>query len=202
MTKKATRPPRPPAAPPLPQGVPVDLAAQAFTAVTEAAARGELLGAGPLGDLLLLAERLDGPALLHTAWSSGAIDAHVLAVHVGRVWSMAEYPDAALGHPVWRRLFAAAGYTADGRPARPPAGPVELWRGSVPERRTDWSWTARRAVAEGYATGTGARRPTTGRLYRVLAPPPALLAHNTGRGEDEYVLDTHGLALTEVPLTR
>ncbi|MEW1552244.1 hypothetical protein, partial [Streptomyces tsukubensis] len=61
--------------------------------------------------------------------------------------------------------------------------------------------TTRRAVAEGYATGTGARRPRTGRLYRTVAPPTALLAYNTNRGEDEYVLDTTGLTITEVPLT-
>ena len=48
---------------------------------------------------------------------------------------------------------------------------MELWRGSVPERRTDWSWTTRRTVAQEYAAGTGVRRPTTGRLFRTLAPP-------------------------------
>ncbi|MCZ0983836.1 hypothetical protein O1L60_44545 [Streptomyces diastatochromogenes] len=54
----------------------------------------------------------------------------------------------------------------------------------------------------GYATGTGARRPPTGRLYRTTAPPCALLARNADRGEDEYVLDTNGLTIVEVPLTR
>jgi hypothetical protein len=62
--------------------------------------------------------------------------------------------------------------------------------------------TTRRAVAEGYATGTGARRPATGRLYRTIAPPSALLAHNTGRGEDEYVLDTDAPNIAQVPLAR
>ncbi|MEV6251278.1 hypothetical protein AB0M38_34700 [Streptomyces sp. NPDC051742] len=52
------------------------------------------------------------------------------------------------------------------------------------------------------ATGTGGRRPTTGKLYRVLAPPSALLARNNGRDENEYVLDTDTLHITEEPLTR
>lgn len=72
----------------------------------------------------------------------------------------------------------------------------------MPERRADWSWTTSRAVAEGYATGTGARRPSTGRLYRTIAPPSALFAHNTGRCEDEYVLDTDALTIARVPLAR
>ncbi|MEV4505443.1 hypothetical protein [Streptomyces klenkii] len=191
-----------PAATPLSQGEPRDLSAEAFAAVAEAAECGELLDAERFTELLLMAGRLDGPALLFDAWFGKTIDAGTLAAHVGRVWNMAEYPDAALDHSTWRRLFAAAGFTADGQTAERPAEPVELWRGSVPERRADWSWSTRRTVAEGYATGTGARRPTTGRLYRVVAPPSALLAYNSGRDEDEYVLDTDALAITEVPLTR
>ncbi|MFJ5592825.1 hypothetical protein ACIQCG_24130 [Streptomyces noursei] len=178
-----------------------DLGAEAFAAVAEAAERGELLDTGRFAELLLRAGRLDGPALLFDAWFGEAIATRTLAAHVGSVWSMAEYPDAALDRPAWRELFAKAGFTADGRPATHPAGPVELWRGSVHERRADWSWTTRRAVAEGYATGTGARRSTTGRLYRTVAPPSALLAHSTGRGEGEYVLNTDGLTIAEVPLT-
>jgi hypothetical protein len=50
---------------------------------------------------------------------------------------MSEYPDDALDREAWRTLFARADFTADGRPAERPAGPVELWRGSVPERRAD-----------------------------------------------------------------
>ncbi|MEV6421642.1 hypothetical protein [Streptomyces sp. NPDC051662] len=199
---KASSPPTVQAATPIPQGEPCDLGAEAFAAVAEAAKQGELLDCARFGELLLWAGRLDGPALLFDGWLGEAIDVGTLAAHIGRVWSMAEYPDAALGHQMWRELFAAAGFTADGKPAERPVGPVELWRGSVPERRADWSWTSRRTVAEGYATGTGARRPSTGRLYRIVAPTFALLAHNVSRDEDEYVLDTDALAITEVPLTR
>jgi len=178
-----------------------DLQAEAFAAVAQAADHRELLSTERFAALLLLAGRLDGPALLFDAWFGEVIEVGTLAGHIGRVWSMAEYPDAALDRPLWRQLFSAAGFTVDGRPAKRPDGPVELWRGSVPERRTDWSWTTRQAVAQGYAAGTGARRPSTGRMFRTLAPPTALLAHNRGRDEDEYVIDTDGLEITEVPLT-
>ncbi|WP_331727191.1 hypothetical protein OG871_39680 (plasmid) [Kitasatospora sp. NBC_00374] len=96
-------------------------------------------------------------------------------------------------------MFRAAGYTADGVPAQLPSAPVELWRGSVPERRRDWSWTASLAVAQGYAAGTAAVRPA-GKLYRTVAPPSALLAYNSGREEDEYVVDTRGLRISEAGL--
>lgn len=110
---------------------------------------------------------------------------------------MAEYPDRALTREEWRDLFREAGFTIDGHPAPRPTQPVTLWRGSVPERRTDWSWSTARTVAEGYANGTRARRPQ-GRLYRVDAPPAALLAANMERDEAEYVVDTVGLRITEV----
>ncbi|MFD4320475.1 hypothetical protein [Streptomyces sp. NPDC058548] len=125
----------------------------------------------------------------------GLVEAAALAVHIGPVWSATEFPDAALGHARWRELWRAAGFTRDGQPAARPGGPVELWRGSVPERRADWSWTTERAIAEEYAAG-GYRREV-GRLYRTVAPPGALLGAYNGRGEGEYVIDTDGLTIFE-----
>jgi hypothetical protein len=143
-----------------------------------------------------VAGRVDGPAILLDAWFGKQISAETLAAVVGRVWQMAEYPDSCLPHTVWRHLFAAAGFTVDGVPAERPPGPIELWRGTVPQRRRDWSWTTDRAVAETFAFGHVRRRPT-GRLYRVLAPAHALLCANTERDEAEYVVDTRGLRITE-----
>lgn len=53
--------------------------------------------------------------------------------------------------------------------------PAGSWAGLV-ERRADWSWTTRCALAQGCATGTGARRPPTGRPYPTVAPPSVLPA--------------------------
>jgi len=161
------------------------------------AQHGQPLTTDELAVRLARAGRDYGPALLSAAWQQQYIDQAVLAAHVGDVWSGAEYPDRMLERDEWRALFAAAGYTVNGRPAPRPDGPLELWRGSVPERARDWSWTATRRIAEGYAAGTAARRPE-GRLYRTVAPPEALLCHNTGRDEDEYVIDTSQLTITAV----
>ncbi|PJN36650.1 hypothetical protein CG747_32495 [Streptomyces sp. CB02959] len=107
-----------------PQGNPRDLGAEAFAAVAEAAERGELLDTGRFAELLVRVGRLDGPALLFDAWFGEAINTRTLAAHIGWVWSMAEYPDAALDRPAWRELFAKAGFTVDGR--RPELAPNSL----------------------------------------------------------------------------
>lgn len=136
--------------------------------------------------------RTNAPALLFDAWYGEIIDQDTLTAVVGPIWSDAEYPDRCLDRDIWRDLFDAGGYTVDGQPAERPTEPVELWRGTVPERRTDWSWTTDRTIAEKFAAGLRGRKP--GRLYRLLCPPHALLAANTERGEAEYVVDTDQVA--------
>ena len=170
---------------------------QAFEVVCCAVQDGVIIGAEQFGRLLGWCGRVAGPLLLADAWDSGAIKFATLTAHVGPVWSAAEYPDAALGHARWRTLFRTAGFTRDGMPAELPDRPLELWRGSVPGRARDWSWSTDRAVAERYAGG-GFRRPV-GRLYRVVAPLAALLAACDGRDEAEFVLDTgvSGVEITE-----
>lgn len=146
--------------------------------------------------LLGFAGMRNGPALLFDAYAGRHIDSATITAVIGPVWSTAEYPDQNIDRDGWRILFRRAGFTIDGKPADRPEEPLELWRGSVPERRRDWSWSTDRTVAEGYANGTSARRPQ-GRLYRVVAPPEALLCANAERGEAEYVIDTRGLRITE-----
>ncbi|MER5473742.1 hypothetical protein [Streptomyces sp. NPDC002685] len=164
---------------------------------------GQLLRAARLTtdelDYLIGREGRDaGPSLLSDAYSQGKITDATVTALVGGVWSGAEYPDQHLDRDEWRHLFDVAGFTIDGTPAPRPTEPVLLWRGTVPTRRTDWSWTTDRTIAEGYANGTAAHRPT-GRLYALLAPPEALLAANDERGEAEYVVDTRGLNIQEGP---
>jgi len=95
-----------------------------------------------------------------------------------------------------RETFAAAGFTVDGKSAERPTDPVWLWRGYVPQRRKDWSWTDNRAIVERYANGRIGFRPQ-GQVWQVLAQPAALLCRNNGRNEGEYVVDTKGLQVVE-----
>lgn len=141
------------------------------------------------------AGRTYGPDFLHQAYLDGVVDKETVTDLVGRVWSMSEFPDRQLKRHVWRWLFQVAGFTVDGQRTERPTEPIELWRGTVPERRTDWSWTTDRAVAEKFADGMRGRLP--GQLYRLMAPPERLLCANTERGESEYVVDTEGLLIEE-----
>lgn len=141
-----------------------------------------------LEKLISRAGRNYGPRFLSEAYFEAKVEQPTVRALVGGVWSSCEYPDRQLDHDAWRWLFHVAGFTVDGDPAVRPAGPVELWRGSVPERRTDWSWSSDRRIAEKFAAGIRGRAP--GRLYRLVCPPEALLAANNDRSEAEFVVDT------------
>lgn len=140
--------------------------------------------------------RNNAPLLLAELWAEGHFtwNPEQLTSCIGAVWSMSEYPDRYLEHETWRELFALAGYTVDGDGAPRPAEAIRLWRGSVPERRGDWSWTDSRAVAERYAAGTHYGRPKS-MVWTAMVEPRRLLARNTERDESEYVVDTEGLAI-------
>ncbi|WP_367324818.1 hypothetical protein [Streptomyces sp. HUAS ZL42] len=176
-----------------PSAVHRDLADQAYEQLLDA----DNLTTAQLERLIGLAGRNHGPALLEEAYSEAKISAETVTALIGGIWSGAEFPDRQLDHDTWRWLFDIAGFTIDGIPAPRPTEPILLWRGTVPERRTDWSWTTDRKVADEFAAGSGGRPP--GRLYTVLAPPEALLCANNSRNEAEYVIDTRGLTVFEAP---
>jgi len=152
---------------------------------------------GDLGRALVRLGRNHGPALLGDLEAEGLLTPPAAAAHVGAVWSMAEYPDRYLDHDTWRELFRLAGYTVDGVPAERPVEPLTLYRGSVPERRANWSWSDRLDVAQRYAAGGLGRRPP-GVVWQATVEPWRLLARNAGpdsRDESEYVVDTEELQI-------
>lgn len=170
-----------------------DLADDAYDTVLAA----DGLTTTQLEQLIGRAGRNWGPLFLEEAYSEAKITAETVTALIGGIWSGAEYPDRQLDHDTWRWLFNVAGFTVDGTPAPRPTEPILLWRGTVPARRTDWSWTTDRTIAERFAAGSGGR--PQGRLYVLLAPPEALLCANNGRDEAEYVVDTRGLNIQEAP---
>lgn len=168
-----------------------DLADEAYEELLTA----ERLTTAELERLISRAGRNYGPQFLAEAYSADTVTAETVTALVGPVWSSAEFPDRQLDHETWRWLFDVAGFTVDGKPAVRPVEPMLLYRGSVPERWTDWSWTRDRAVAGRFAAGLRGRG--AGRVWVATVPPWRMLAINTERDEDEVVVDTRGLRIAE-----
>lgn len=165
------------------------LADEAYDTVLTA----EKLTTTDLETLIGRAGRAYGPMFLEAAYSEAKVTAETVTALVGSVWSSAERPDNDLDHDTWRWLFDVAGFTIDGKPADRPTESMTLFRGSVPERCTDWSWTRDIKVALKFAAGVRGRPP--GRLWVATVPPSRMLAINTQRDEDEVVVDTRGLRI-------
>lgn len=126
------------------------------------------------------------------------LDDSVIAAVVGGVWSAAEYPNRAMRRKDWRYLFGRAGYTVDGVPSERPENALRLYRGSIPERRRCWSWTDDLEVAKVFAHGLRGRE--RGKVWTAVVKPSRLLARINDRKESEYVVDTTGLGIFEVPV--
>lgn len=140
--------------------------------------------------------RAYGPRVLYNLDYHGLLEPAAYVRGVGHVWGLAEYPGVALDRDDWRRLFRKAGFTIDGELADRPADPIRLYRGSPNAHKRNFSWTPDRSRAEHFV-----RARTFGShqayLWTTLAPPSSLLAyiHESGRGEDEWVIDTRGLEI-------
>ena len=117
---------------------------------------------------------------------------------VSVVWSMAEYPNAGayvvhrVADDVRRRRLHV-----DGRAAKRPTDPIRLYRGATPDHRDGWSWTDDPRVAADYASGERFGR-LPGRVWTAAVPPDRILCRNTERQENEYVVDTEALDITEL----
>jgi hypothetical protein len=105
---------------------------------------------------------------------------------IANAWSWADYPESSIRPDYWMELFAAAGYTHDGRPAKLPRRPITIYRGCTPDRCEGMAWTSDLRVARRFARDDRDGRPT-GHVYAFDAPPSALLAYI--HEDSEYVID-------------
>lgn len=129
-------------------------------------------------------------------------------------WTMCEFPEANFEPDGWRLVFWTL--SRDGRgiltdadpdhdrdPNRPPLdvpdAPVRLYRGAVAARADGMTWTGSHERATWFAERFNGALDDTARVYTAVVEPHRIYARFDGRGEDEYVIDTRGLAIDEVP---
>ena len=139
------------------------------------------------------------PAVLaELAFACGLIHEHQqLALALTDAWVMCEFPEQALSREQWMECFCAVGYIVNGNAAEPPEQ-VTLYRGGISPDRM--AWTSNRYVAEWFRD-----RWPNGKLWTASVQADRLLAHfnkerldESGRSENEYVIDPSGLAYMEV----
>lgn len=139
--------------------------------------------------------RNDLPEVLMINWHDLAHDE--LAYAIDEAWHMAEYPERMETTKDWKLLMHQVGYIVDGAPAERPEKPVRLWRGATPEGRAGMAWSSDRATAEWFRDRL-ISFGLDGRLWTAEPTPRRLLAASNGRSEHEVVVNTSGLAITEV----
>ncbi|KQP62919.1 hypothetical protein [Nocardioides sp. Leaf285] len=137
-------------------------------------------------------------------------------------WTHCEFPEANFDTDGWRFVFKMIGEPVfdealdadedplghdpeddddedesveDERARLIPTGPVRLYRGAVPERAVGMAWSGSRETAQWFARRWSGMGRGNGEVYTTVVAPDRIFARFTGRGEDEYVIDTEGLRL-------
>lgn len=104
----------------------------------------------------------------------------VAAACVSHAWiRAAPRPLRIVPEEEWRRLWAAAGFCVDGRPAAPPTEPLLLFRGAPEAQARRWCWTDDPRIGVMYGTSGGRTRweyASANMLWATLAPVGALRA--------------------------
>lgn len=118
-----------------------------------------------------------------------------------RAWTGPEFPEANLTQELWLGLFRTVGFITDDEEEQEemaPHVPVRLWRGAIPSRARGMAWTSDKSRAKWFATRLdGVSSRERGAVWTTMAPPEAILARFTRRGESEFVLDPRSLAVDE-----
>lgn len=124
------------------------------------------------------------------------LDLSTLGDALEEAWTGAEFPERTLDRALWAKIFGWSGYIVDTTPRERPAEPLTLFRGAKPDAKAGMAWTGSLEQAQWFAN-----RPMQfgeGKVYTATVEPERLFAHfPESRGEDEYVIDTDNLEITE-----
>lgn len=139
--------------------------------------------------------RNDLPAIFVEAYAEEWLREEDFAEGLSDAWTSAEFPGQAMDLKYWLMLFRHAiddgWYLEEDELATIENLPevITLWRGAWEEFRDGISWTGDRKQAEWFAHRLD-HSGNVGKLYEITVGRELVLAHFTGRKEDEYVVDT------------
>jgi hypothetical protein len=131
------------------------------------------------------------------AWRDGELTVSALRVALVEAWIPSRAPSLYLSPNEWTRMFRAAGYVTDtpSAHAKPPTGPLELFRGSPEsEMGRGMAWTENRELAEIFAATRGSRSGGSGAVWRLAVPPHHVLARFAKSQEAEVVVSSFWLS--------
>lgn len=108
---------------------------------------------------------------------------------VPQVWDRCSAPMRVLDVSGWVAMFRCAGYTHEFVPAELPAKTLRLYRGSDASGELGMCWSSNVDVARWVAS-----KYDEGWVWVADVEPPRLLAFMAATYEDQFVVDTTGLA--------
>jgi hypothetical protein len=145
----------------------------------------------------IVQDRLQGPRILHDAWSAGLISDLDLRGLIPDTWLYVDWPERVIGAAKWVPMFRAAGFLTIPYGLPPPAGPLSVYRGASAERMAGMSWSEDINRADQFRQGQAWYAPTG--IYRTVVAPSAVLALLERKGESppEVVVDPKLLSSIE-----
>jgi hypothetical protein len=104
-----------------------------------------LVTEAPEAGMRLLAEivqdRLNGPRILHDAWTAGRVSDGDLQALIPDTWLYVDWPERVIGAGKWVQMFRAAGFLSIPYGLPRPENAITAFRGATEERRAGMSWT-------------------------------------------------------------
>jgi hypothetical protein len=128
------------------------------------------------------------PLLLHTWWAQGEVGDDTLRSLLPSVWKDVEFPMRSLKRAQWLELFEAADFVSEPAALERPAEALEVYRGANPTHARGLAWTRDRERAAAFAEAWPAAGARPAAVYKVEAPPEAVLAIiHVGKTQDVVV---------------
>jgi hypothetical protein len=161
--------------------------------------RSEYAAAMAMGDLEKASFLIEKPSKLR--WivdmvETAGLDQERLAKLLAETWTLIELPLQNVPQRELVRLFRRAGFVSDSE-AGPPTWPLTLYRGAPTIHRHGMSWTTDKEKADWFAQRWANTRGA-GRTWVATVQPNRVLGVFDSRNEDEVVIDSRNLVITEV----